>query len=82
LKFYLSEFLTAKCIKGKTVWWGGPAVSLYIYRIEVVVFMSQNNGREIFSPSVQEMAMEKVAKYGIGKRSIRFAWKELRRWQA
>jgi hypothetical protein len=39
--------------------------------------MSLNNGRAIFSLRVQELAMEKVAKYGIGKQSIRFGWKEV-----
>jgi hypothetical protein len=79
---YVSEFLTAKCVKGKSVWWGGPAVGLYICGIAGVVCMSRNNGREIFSPPVQELAMEKVAKYGIGKQSVGLGWKEVRRWRA
>jgi hypothetical protein len=41
-----------------------------------------NNGREIFSPPVQELTIEKVAKYGIGKRSVGLGWKEVQRWWA
>jgi hypothetical protein len=34
------------------------------------VCRSQNNGSAIVSPPIREPAIEKVAKYGIGKRSV------------
>jgi hypothetical protein len=43
---------------------------LYICGILGVVCRSWNNGREILSPPVWEPTIEKVAKYGIGKRSV------------
>jgi len=39
-----------------------------------VIYRSQNNGREILSSPVQEPAIEKVAKYGIGKWSVRLVF--------
>jgi hypothetical protein len=39
-----------------------------------IVFMSQNNGSAILRPPFWEPAIKKVAKYGIGERSVRLVF--------
>jgi hypothetical protein len=49
----------------------GQSNGQFVYRGTLgVVCRSRNNGSAILSPPVREPAIEKVAKYGIGKRSV------------
>jgi hypothetical protein len=53
----------------------GQSSGQFVYRgILGVVCRSWNNGSAILSPPVREPAIEKVAKYGIGKRSVRLVF--------
>jgi hypothetical protein len=53
----------------------GQSSGRFVYlQISGVVCRSWNNGREILSPPVREPKIEKVGKYGIGKRSVRLVF--------
>jgi hypothetical protein len=50
----------------------GQSNGRFVYReISGAVCRLQNNGSTILSPPIREPTIEKVAKYGIGKRSAR-----------
>jgi hypothetical protein len=70
VKLYVSEILKCKTRKMEEGMMGQSS-GQFVYRgILGVVCGSRNNGSAILSPPVWEPAIKKVAKYGIGKRSV------------